>query len=87
MGGPHGAVGRTAIRYDAGWIELAEVVSLVVPTVVGVALDRLVDTVVGWLRRRRPPIPGTKRIVRVYGPDGKLLKEVQVTESTASSGT
>ena len=74
-------------HYDAGPLpEIAEVVSLVVPTLVGVALDRLVDVVAGWLRRRRPAIPGTGQIARIYGPNGELLKEVEVTESTASRG-
>jgi hypothetical protein len=75
------------VMYGPPAVELADVVSLVVPTMAGVALDKLVDAVTRWLRRRRTAIPETKRMVRIYGPGGELLKEVQVTESTASSGT
>jgi hypothetical protein len=68
-------------------IELADVVTLVVPTLTSVALDRLVGAVTGWLRRRRAAVPTAKQIARIYGPDGALLKEVELTESTANSGT
>jgi hypothetical protein len=63
-------------------VELADVVSLVVPTLTGIALDRLVDAAAAWLRRRRAPTPVVAKIVKVYGPDGELLTEVAVPEVT-----
>jgi hypothetical protein len=63
-------------------VELADVVSLVVPTLTGIAIDRLVDAAAAWLRRRRAPTPAVGKIVKVYGPDGELLTEVAVPEVT-----
>jgi hypothetical protein len=59
--------------------EVAEVVSLVAPAATGVLVDRLADAAVGWFRRRRR-VTDEPRVVRIYGPSGRLLRAVKVPE-------
>ena len=59
--------------------ELAEVVSVVAPAATGVLVDRLTTAAVGWFRRRRRT-GDELRVVRIYGPSGRLLREVEVPD-------
>jgi hypothetical protein len=59
--------------------EPAEVVSVVAPAVTGVLVDRLTDAAVGWFRGRRRA-GDESRVVRIYGPSGRLLREVEVPD-------
>jgi hypothetical protein len=67
------------------FIRTAEVVSLVLPAITGVLADRVVDAAVSWLARRSSR--ASKRKVRIYGPDGDVLREIDVAMTRRPSTT
>jgi hypothetical protein len=75
---PFGAMPRDyGVHYSMA-PEVAHVVSLLAPAATGVLVDRLADAAVGWFRRRR--VTDEPRVVRIYGPSGRLLREVEVPD-------
>jgi len=58
--------------------EFEQVVTIAIPAITGTLANRVVDAAIDWVRRRasRSYQP---RAVRIYGPDGEVIREVQIT--------
>jgi hypothetical protein len=50
-------------------------------------VDRLIDAAVSWLARRRRPPDVLWRLVRIYGPTGRVLREVEVKDDGGARET
>jgi hypothetical protein len=59
-------------------VPYGDVLSVVLPGAAGVLTTRLVDLTVDWMRRRVPR--QRLRIVKIYGPDGRLLRRLEVKD-------
>jgi hypothetical protein len=81
---------RTRPGEQRGGASPAELIDVVLTAVVGAALDRLVDAcfalVSDWVARRRRASrrwnQGEPTFVRILGPRGEVLREVEINEGS-----
>lgn len=62
--------------------EVAEVVGFVATAAGGAVIDRLIGAALAWFRGH-PRRGGPPRVVRIYGPTGRVLRSVRVPPSDA----
>ncbi|HXV04361.1 MAG TPA: hypothetical protein VFP23_00455 [Solirubrobacterales bacterium] len=67
--------------------EAVNVLTAIFPYAAGYSFDKAADLIVEKLRaglRREPDAP--KRVLEIYGPDGRVLRRVEVSPDDASPG-
>jgi hypothetical protein len=78
---------RDAQRVDAlavmPVVESIDAVSIVVGAAAGVVLDCMVDVAIWWLRQHRS-LEEASQVIRIYSPNGSVLREVAIDDDKAA---